>query len=1396
VAGPSGERPVNLSAQERLFAAEVSRARAAAGVSQEWVGRQIGLSRSKVSEVCSGRYLPARETAVLLVEALGMDRHRTLRLWQDARAARDLRRRQIRQPSPPVVEWDRLPVLPGEAMSLLRAHVDAAEELPYLLPGARRPSLSTVYVRQELGGGLDDPTVDRRIPRTRALDGAAGSDLVVQRDLGRSEAFVRSAPPRVAMRPPGRPVREALDGHEHVLITGGPGQGKSTLTLRLAADIATAWVGRGEDAETVTAGDPPLAEPVVPVRLPARVLAARMDLPLPEALAGAVSAEYGLMLDAPVAAALFGGRVGGCRWLLLVDAVDEIADPQLRARFVRILAGWISKSSDRPYRLLVTSRPVESGGLGPLHHGAARFELQPFDTDALRRFADHWFGTRSDAGQRFLRQIRQARLDELVRVPLLATIAAIICDQHRDRPLPDNQYDLYEEYLTYLASAHRWPDESGPFGELIRQLRPSLLEHLGATRYHADVSLAAAARDWMLERTTALQRPAGWQATMVAILRAVGPFVVRGDDLQFLHHSFAEHLAATERARRLPVPFEAEHPTWAHTIHAAQYGLATKFARAILLHYTHIHPDQADHLITWLHDNSSAYQRIAAELLAQHAPASPAVMDTFLATARAWAKTATGIDILRQATGATHHPRLASWLRDLMHESKATWSARIDAAVVLCTRLEAESSDAVHLLQTAMDDPALDIADRVTAAQGLAKIGPAHRAVAIRGLRQALRDSSATGYTRRAAAVALADLGSDCRTEAIEALRAALGDSTTPPQDEVQTAIGLAEIGFEFHHEAIARLRTVARDTGIWLYSRTHAALALGDLGSIYLDQAADLLDEMVTDRSQTTWNRCRFAGALAELGPEYTPRAVDHLLAILAEPFITSQERYNAAGELAKAHPSYHTAAADHLRQVLADPGLHTNSRLWTARALAELGPAYHEEAAHQFRQVATDPSAADWEECDAAVKLASLGPHHRDEAVVLLRRKLTDPAVDAGIRIAAAGELAELGTEFHDEAATTLGLIMIDPSHTDRDRADAAGKLAGLSTAAHSQAAEILRTILRNPTASGAARRYAAHELATLGPIHRTEAAAGLRAALWDDSCESIDRVNAARYLTELGQEYRADAATGLRAMLNRSDASISYSMVASVLSELGAEFRAEAADTLRAFITNPTEEPDRRLAAADALADLGQDHRDEITNMLHAILSDPAADAHCRQQAAASILRYGPEHDTAAATSALLSVLRNPMCPHWTRRQAAEALAQLGGQYLDDTINSLQSILADPATSARDRPQLAEVLAALGDEPRSCAASHLRAMIADPGTRVPDRVEAFWQLSRIDLACRDEAVAYLTGVLSDDAVSATDRCAAADHLVRLDRGALAQATRVLRLMMASPLANQRTG
>ncbi|MEU5850677.1 hypothetical protein [Saccharopolyspora shandongensis] len=137
--------------------------------------------------------------------------------------------------------WDDLPELPAEVRSLVRAQLQVAQELPYRLPGARRPSLATVYVRQDLGGASEEqasepprpaPSLDER----GQLVGSSNGPVV-----------------RSATRAPSRAVREALDDADHMLVTGGPGQGKSTLSLRLAADVAERWMSPNADGALVRA---------------------------------------------------------------------------------------------------------------------------------------------------------------------------------------------------------------------------------------------------------------------------------------------------------------------------------------------------------------------------------------------------------------------------------------------------------------------------------------------------------------------------------------------------------------------------------------------------------------------------------------------------------------------------------------------------------------------------------------------------------------------------------------------------------------------------------------------------------------------------------------------------------------------------------------------------------------------------------------------------------------------------------------------------------------------------------------------------------------------------------------------------------------------------------------
>src|SRR5262249_39817522 len=163
------------------------------------------------------------------------------------------------------------------------------------LPASRRPQTIVGDRLRAAGAG-----------RRRRGAGAGAAPDGADADA-RGLLRVPSAPAvRRRVRPPARTVWAALDGDDHLLVTGGPGQGKSTLSLRLAADIAQAWAAPGSEAAQ-------LAEPVVPLRVTARALATRLDLPFAEALAGTVRSEGGGVPGGGAAPGGGGGAGGGRR---------------------------------------------------------------------------------------------------------------------------------------------------------------------------------------------------------------------------------------------------------------------------------------------------------------------------------------------------------------------------------------------------------------------------------------------------------------------------------------------------------------------------------------------------------------------------------------------------------------------------------------------------------------------------------------------------------------------------------------------------------------------------------------------------------------------------------------------------------------------------------------------------------------------------------------------------------------------------------------------------------------------------------------------------------------------------------------------------------------------------
>ncbi|MEV4052326.1 hypothetical protein AB0J55_14185 [Amycolatopsis sp. NPDC049688] len=444
-------------------------------------------------------------------------------------------------PPPPLTSWDDRSELTPQLRDLLTAQQGATESLPYTLLGVRQPDLVDVYVQQTM--------------RAQATDRSSESER------GSADAERRTG--EVGERT--LTMTEALNRGGHLLITGEPGAGKSTVGYMYVQQISRYWLGTDR-------GGPPIDEPMLPVRIPARALAE--NAAWGELLASGLQAVLGQRLDEKPRPELLAHRALGARWLVFIDGLDEIVEPQTRAQVIAALADRSRRSMD--HRLVITTRPLPHNELLPLEHADIdAFQIQPFSPVDLEEFARVWFRDQNPLepieqakqAAEFVRQIRDSRLRELVRNPLQATIAAITYTLEPGRPLPNGRIDLYGRFMAYLLDDGA--SRRDTFAELRRGARDhparlalldwlqgqrvDIVEHLAVHRLETESPLIEAATQWVTDRRADL--PDGWQNDLRAILTATGVFAPREGDLEFRHHSFAEFLAARSRAGEIPADF-------------------------------------------------------------------------------------------------------------------------------------------------------------------------------------------------------------------------------------------------------------------------------------------------------------------------------------------------------------------------------------------------------------------------------------------------------------------------------------------------------------------------------------------------------------------------------------------------------------------------------------------------------------------------------------------------------------------------------------------------------------------------------------------------------------------------------------------------------------------------
>ncbi|MEU8434114.1 NACHT domain-containing protein [Streptomyces sp. NPDC029216] len=684
--------------------------------------------------------LPSLETIRHLAEALGSPPETAASHW--LRASRALARRELarrNRPTAPAPTWESLPPPSPLLEDLLRSQASAAEQFPYDLLGVRKPPLSEIYVEQDF-----QPLAP------------AASPLSAQRH------HQDTAPTLAAV----------LSRHDHLFITGGPGAGKTTLGRHLVHQIARYWLCE-EDAET-----PWCPAAVVAVR----VTASDLLTPHPWSLQLSHAVGRAGTLLSPVDRSHFEVRPHGAPWLVVVDGLDEVASPAVRQRLLDKLAEQIRPHG--PCRLLITSRPLPQEELKPFAglSGLGFYTLKGFDSGRQRTFAARWFAAQGDAeperqAEEFLADVADASLEDVLQVPLLATIAAAFRSRNPGRPLPRGRVELYEMFLADLKNARegnatvldrfleRWTLRGyGKMAEWLTAHQERLLTHLAwkRTAKKPPASLLDEALEWLDRHLpTELEWPPGARGELGQFLAQSGVVSFDGDEVSFLHQSFAEFLAARDAAAAIPSDFP-RFDQWSEEITNSSSGNRILFTLAL---WARRPGNDVAVIVRRLLAGKLGHRIMALRLVTAGVPLGEAletaVIDRLLDFSHDPEDLSfrPGHNVLAELAQLRGHRRLAERLHtiarteglDLSHRGEAAWAyARV-----------ANVPEGVRLLKSLTEsDDDEDEESRLACYRHLESLDP-QEAPSIAGrLRALVTDPDASLWGRLAAASRLLELGS------------------------------------------------------------------------------------------------------------------------------------------------------------------------------------------------------------------------------------------------------------------------------------------------------------------------------------------------------------------------------------------------------------------------------------------------------------------------------------------------------------------------------------------------------------------------------------------------------------------------------------------------------------
>lgn len=1166
----------------------------------------------------------------------------------------------------------------------LVAAADASKEHPYpaVLPG-QGPSLDAVYVHQRLGSLTDDG---------------------------------------LPMEP--EAVERILTSGQTCAVLAGAGGGKSSLLRTLLAI--------GVDRQLKGAEDGP-----VPVLVPAAALEGRS---LSKALSIAVRLELkGLVRTLPPD--LFGVPPRpGSYWLVLVDELDEIADPTRRRNVLRQLLAIERNQKNPQYRFVVATRPLPDGELDLLGPDVPRYELERFQLTELEEVARRWFsayGLNDPSGQAhlFVTDLDRSRLAGLARIPLMASLLCQLHTATPAKPLPAVRGAIYAEFARLLHKRQYSPAEPGNPREICAGFQrygeaavtraehtlshlPDLIEHLAAERRGGSqlgaVEIVAMHPD--AEPPPYPVPPDEWQGFLATALRHSGFLTFHAGDHLFAHQTLMEYCAARHTTRgpgepplrRILARWRSDDPSYVGFLidtasPKARRRAMPKLRRLarrggldgclFLAELAGLGTDLPDHVLDATADGlaAAARNRRKAErdrtqaVVALTRLSGPDVQTVLHGLVQSGALNGTALVAAIAELLELGDPQVREMLHDLA-VSDAQYSAhRLWAAGHLAAFDDPRLPDVLYVLALSAH---ADAADRAVAAERLAalhdlRVADAHYAIAA--------GASADAMYRVSAAMEL---------EALQDHR-------------------LPDVLY-----ALARDRRVNFSTRQWAARR----VAPGDD-----PRTAGLLLELARDsalgedfRRWATWE-------LSALGHPDLP---DVLYSLACDPGLDGHARVRAAWDLGRTGDP---RARELLRSLaLAKPGRapgtlgDEGSRARAASALAALGSPIAPEV---FHNLARDRRRSYLDRRFSVHQLADLGDSHAADALHTLA---VDTTLHVSVRTEAAYELADLGDP---RGTDVLHSLVLDNSlerqvrafallrlseHTDarvpgilRDLATRESlysplrsrAIAGLAKRHEDSVPDMLFTVAADTDVDESARSLAAQALMDRGDarapdqLHALAAASALRPATREAA------------ITWLGRTRRPRAHALLCDLASSSDldSGLRYSAVRA----LALRDAPEAPELFIALALDADARPRDRAAAAYNLTDRGDPRGPDL---LCRLARDTALDDEYRFEAAQDLAHLrdprGPDllHELACDTGV----------GSFTRRSAARELAR----HEDPRLPALLRIMADdPTLDGLSRFVAVRRLTRSGDP---SGPELLRRLADDPGLDAEVRHEAAQELS----------------------------------------------------------------